>query len=240
MTSVHQKLPPKLKDSGGFSIPYLIRNTRFGKVLCDIGASVSLIPFCVCKRIDMGDLKFTGMSIQLVDKSIKHLIRVLKDVPVPFLTIVDMIVDIDSSNQSMEEEKTRAYFRDSLKAYLTREVSLDLRDDATKYVKLIEITPFLNPRKTTIEKLELGTNEWDVETSPRVELKLLPSILIYEFLVLNSSYLVIVNANLSEIETQNYLKVIGYSMEGINRINPSLCVHRILMVEGHKSYFDYQ
>ena len=38
------KLPQKLKDLGSFTIPCTIGNCHFDKVLCDLGASINLIP----------------------------------------------------------------------------------------------------------------------------------------------------------------------------------------------------
>ena len=38
------KLPPKLKDSGSFSIPCIIGNLKFDNVLYDLGASINLMP----------------------------------------------------------------------------------------------------------------------------------------------------------------------------------------------------
>ncbi|XP_073123449.1 uncharacterized protein [Henckelia pumila] len=44
---VQNKIPPRLKDSGSFSIPCVIGNISFHKALCDLGASINLIPFFV-------------------------------------------------------------------------------------------------------------------------------------------------------------------------------------------------
>ncbi|KAL5760690.1 hypothetical protein ACOSQ2_019528 [Xanthoceras sorbifolium] len=41
------KLSPKLKDPGSFTIPCTIGNTKFGNALCDLGASINLMPFSV-------------------------------------------------------------------------------------------------------------------------------------------------------------------------------------------------
>ena len=42
---IQNKLPPKLKDPGSFSIPCTIGNVKFSKALCDLGANVrSRIP----------------------------------------------------------------------------------------------------------------------------------------------------------------------------------------------------
>ncbi|XP_021658919.2 uncharacterized protein LOC110648864 [Hevea brasiliensis] len=39
---LQNKLPPKLKDPGRFSIPYLIGNMKIDKALCDLSASYSV------------------------------------------------------------------------------------------------------------------------------------------------------------------------------------------------------
>lgn len=40
-----QKLPPKLKDLGSFTITCTIENSYYAKPLCDLGMSVNLMPF---------------------------------------------------------------------------------------------------------------------------------------------------------------------------------------------------
>ena len=45
-----QKLLEKLKDLGSFTIPYIIGEHTFSKTLCDLGASINLIPFSVAKK----------------------------------------------------------------------------------------------------------------------------------------------------------------------------------------------
>ena len=41
---IQKKLPPKLKDPGSFTIPCAIGNLDEMKALCDLGASVNLMP----------------------------------------------------------------------------------------------------------------------------------------------------------------------------------------------------
>ena len=41
------KLPRKLKDPGSFTIPCIIGNINFDKALCDLGASINLIPLSI-------------------------------------------------------------------------------------------------------------------------------------------------------------------------------------------------
>ena len=45
--AMYSKSPPKLKDHGSFKIPCVIRGTHFDKALCDVGASISLMPYSI-------------------------------------------------------------------------------------------------------------------------------------------------------------------------------------------------
>ncbi|XP_058008096.1 uncharacterized protein LOC131182802 [Hevea brasiliensis] len=48
---LQNKLPPKLKDPGSFSIPCHIGETSIERALCDLGASVSLMPLSICEKL---------------------------------------------------------------------------------------------------------------------------------------------------------------------------------------------
>ncbi|XP_050890270.1 uncharacterized protein LOC127095655 [Lathyrus oleraceus] len=75
-------MPPKLKDPGSFSIPYVIGKFVIDKELCDLGASVSLMPLSIGERLNLGNLKPTKMCLQLVNRSIKYPVGILENVPV--------------------------------------------------------------------------------------------------------------------------------------------------------------
>jgi hypothetical protein len=60
---VMNKLPPKLQDPGSFTIPCSISSTKFDRALCDLGASVSLMPKSVFDRIGVGELVSTKISL---------------------------------------------------------------------------------------------------------------------------------------------------------------------------------
>ncbi|KAL5564932.1 hypothetical protein UlMin_028096 [Ulmus minor] len=75
---LQNKLPPKLKDPGSFTIPCSIGNQYFGKALCDLGAT-----------------RPTTVSLQLADRSIAHPEGKIEDVLVKvdkFIFPVDFIV----------------------------------------------------------------------------------------------------------------------------------------------------
>ena len=47
---IQNKLPPKLKDPGSFSITCVIGKETIDKAMCDLGSSVSLLPLSLLKR----------------------------------------------------------------------------------------------------------------------------------------------------------------------------------------------
>ena len=69
---LQQKLPPKLKDPGSFTIPCTIGKFSFDKCLCDLGASINLMPLSIFKKLNLPDPKPTYMSLQLADRSITY------------------------------------------------------------------------------------------------------------------------------------------------------------------------
>ncbi|XP_050889660.1 uncharacterized protein LOC127094946 [Lathyrus oleraceus] len=79
---IQNNMPPKLKDPSGFSIPRVIDKFIIDKALCDLGASVSLMPLSTCEKLNLGELRPTKMSLQLVDRSVKFLIGMLESVHV--------------------------------------------------------------------------------------------------------------------------------------------------------------
>ena len=54
---IQNNMPPKLKDPG--TTPYIIGKFVIDKALCDLGASISLMPLSICKRLNMGELRPT-------------------------------------------------------------------------------------------------------------------------------------------------------------------------------------
>lgn len=96
---IQRKMPPKLKDSGSFSIPCAIIRMQIEKALCDLGASVSVMPLFVYERLSLGDLLPTNVTLQLADRSLKMPIGKIEDVPLRIgkhVFLVDFIVlDMD-------------------------------------------------------------------------------------------------------------------------------------------------
>ncbi|GKE65874.1 DNA/RNA polymerases superfamily protein, partial [Tanacetum coccineum] len=65
-------LPQKEKDPGSFTLLCFIHNVCFNKTLVDLGASVSVMPFSTYTNLGLGDLAHTRLTIELVDRIVKH------------------------------------------------------------------------------------------------------------------------------------------------------------------------
>jgi len=88
-------LPANLKDPGSFSIPCMIGNVSINRALCDLGSSFSLMPYSIFKRLGLGELRPTCISLQLADHSIKYPMGILQDVPIKvgsFYVLIDLVV----------------------------------------------------------------------------------------------------------------------------------------------------
>nr|XP_027060802.1 uncharacterized protein LOC113687382 [Coffea arabica] len=73
------KLSPKLEDPGSFSIPCTIGNIEFLNALCFLGASVTLIPLSINRKLGLTELRAANIILQLADRTIKYPIGILED-----------------------------------------------------------------------------------------------------------------------------------------------------------------
>ena len=64
---IQRKFPEKLKDPGSFTIPCIIGEHTFSKALCDLGASINLMPLLVAKKLNLGEITPTTLSLEMAD-----------------------------------------------------------------------------------------------------------------------------------------------------------------------------
>ena len=69
---LQRKFPQRLKDPGSFTIPYKIGNSIFKRALCDLGASINLMPLSIFRRLGLGEARPTTVTLQLAYRSLKH------------------------------------------------------------------------------------------------------------------------------------------------------------------------
>ncbi|KAG7559513.1 Reverse transcriptase domain [Arabidopsis thaliana x Arabidopsis arenosa] len=75
-------IPKKLGDPGSFTLPCTLGLSVFSKCLCDLGASVSLMPLSVAKRLGFSKYKSCNISLIMADRSIRIPHGLLEDLPV--------------------------------------------------------------------------------------------------------------------------------------------------------------
>ena len=136
---------------------------------------------------------------------------------------------------------------DPLEASLVENESENLSEEAEEYVKWMD--SFEHNRRKYFESLVEGakTPVPSVEQPPKMEQKPLPSHLKYAYLGVASTLPVIISASLTELEEVKLLRVLrdhkhalGCSLADLKGIRPSMCMHRILLEDGHKPSVEAQ
>lgn len=154
-----KKLPPKLKDLGSFTIPCSIGNYDFGKALCDLGASINLMPLSVYKKLGLREAKLINITLQLADRSLtcpKGLIEDVlvkvdkfifpadfivldmeedKEIPIifgrPFLATGRTIIDVQKGELTMRVQEDRVTFK------VFKEIKLPAKNEDCFYINVV-------------------------------------------------------------------------------------------------------
>ncbi|XP_070030099.1 uncharacterized protein [Nicotiana sylvestris] len=80
VSAIVYSMAPKLEDPGAFTIPCIIGSGEFAKALCDVEASINLMPYSVFKTLGIGQPRPTSMILQMVDRTMKRPLGVIEDV----------------------------------------------------------------------------------------------------------------------------------------------------------------
>ncbi|XP_070014382.1 uncharacterized protein [Nicotiana sylvestris] len=235
---VQNKLPQKLKDPGSFTIPVRIGNIDVGHVLCDLGASINLMPLSLYKKLGLGAPKPTTVMLQLVDRSIAYPEGVIEDVllkigkfifpadfiildfeadekvpiilGIPLLAIGDAIVKVREGKMIMRVDNEEAVFN----VYKT--IQLPRHYEELSMISVMEmdeqrIAPSVY-FKDSLEKAIVLPNgpppKPSIEEAPKLELKPLPSHLHYAYLGSSDTLPVIISSDLSELQEEKLLRVL--------------------------------
>ena len=74
--------PKKLGNPGVPTIPCSIKRNYVRTALCDLGASVNVMPLSLYRRLDLNKLTPTEISLQMANKSTDIPVGICEDVPV--------------------------------------------------------------------------------------------------------------------------------------------------------------
>ncbi|XP_025825304.1 uncharacterized protein LOC112900691 [Panicum hallii] len=96
--------PEKKKDPGCPTITCSIRTQHFGHALCDLGASISMMPKVVFDKLNFTHLTPTLMHLQLADSSVCYPEGIAEDIPVRvrnyFILVDFMVLDMEISKET--------------------------------------------------------------------------------------------------------------------------------------------
>ncbi|KAL0417452.1 UNVERIFIED_CONTAM: Retrovirus-related Pol polyprotein from transposon.6 [Sesamum radiatum] len=259
---LQNKLPPKLKDPGSFSIPCTIGDMNFEKALCDLGASINLMPYSIFAKLGMHELTPTIVTLQLADRSIKYPRGIIEDV---LVKVGKFVIPVDFVVLDMEEDANtplilgRPFLATGKALIDVQKEGLCESNDLGLHCETL--TPRLPDTRHAICHLDAGRGEISsrprrylplggpptselkpsIEKPPILELKPLPSHLKYIFLGEDETLPVIISSDLTGLQEEKLkrvlrenIKAIGWSIADIRGISPVTCTHKILMEEGHK------
>ncbi|XP_062075444.1 uncharacterized protein LOC133779485 [Humulus lupulus] len=214
---LQRKLPQKLRDPGNFTIPCTMGKFECKHALCDLGASINLMPLFVFRRLGLGEASPTTVTLQLEDRSIKHPRGIIEDVLVKvdkFIFPADFIV-------------------------------LDMEEDEN--IPIILGRPFLATGQALIDvQKEKAVAEINL-TEDSLQKCLTTDDIDYELDRENETLLVTVSSSLSTEEMEKLLRffrthklAIGWTLADIQGISPSTVMHKILMEDDSKPSIEAQ
>ncbi|GMJ01879.1 hypothetical protein HRI_003857100 [Hibiscus trionum] len=107
--AIFQKpLPPKYKEQGMFAIPCKIGKVGIKRAMCDLGASINVMPLSVYNKILTEPLKETRVTVQLADRSIIYPEGVLENVLVHVKNLIFpadfYIIDMENDRSNNRSE----------------------------------------------------------------------------------------------------------------------------------------
>ena len=93
-------IPEKCKDSGTFSIPCIIGNSKFDNAMLDLGASISVMPLSIFNSLSLGPLQSTDVVIHLANRSVAHPVGFIEYV---LVRVGELIFPVDFYILNMED-----------------------------------------------------------------------------------------------------------------------------------------
>ncbi|XP_047979236.1 uncharacterized protein LOC125221153 [Salvia hispanica] len=276
---IQKKLSAKLKDPGSFTISCIVGDCQEGRALCDLGASINLMPYSFFQKLKIGVLRPTTISLQMADRTVSYPKGIVEDILVkvgefvfpadfvvldmeedkhvplilgrPFLATGRALIDVHKGELTLRlnEESITFSIYDAMLRYddedawrfkqckMIEVVDDCVREEILHFVGALDSGVEIQRRNNKFQPLKDPAEEEEKEE----ELKPLPSYLKYAFLGENETYPVIVSSSLTPTELDKLMRVlrkhkgaIGWSISDLKGINPTVCMHRILLEEGSK------
>ncbi|XP_062100554.1 uncharacterized protein LOC133806472 [Humulus lupulus] len=228
------KIPPKLKDPGSFTIPCSIGGRDVGRALCDLGASINLMPMSIFKKLGIGEARPTTVTLQLPDHYMAHPKGKIEDVlvqvdkfifPADFI-ILDYEADRDvpiildeveecSRLSVIESIVAEKFHKEACKEGVgvrSLEELENLSEEEESQVTWVESKQPSAKFRRPFESLKLSEGNFkppksSIQEPPKLKLKPLPNHLKYAYLRDNETLPVIISAMLGA-EKESLLLVV--------------------------------
>ncbi|XP_038896647.1 uncharacterized protein LOC120084908 [Benincasa hispida] len=247
-----------MKDPGSFSLPYSIDGMDVRHALCDLGASINLMPLLIFKKLGIGEAKPTTITLQLADRSITYPEGKIEDVFVkvdefifftdfiilnyeadieipiilgrPFLSIGRALIDMQKGELTIRVDDQQVKFNvfnalkfineletcqhiEDLGVSFWEAMNEKLREEKEKELAIeeaIHVVTMSNPifDSLNLEEREAAKIKPSLEEPPLIELKALPSHLMYVYLGDNDILPIIISSALSADDEVALLQVL--------------------------------
>ncbi|XP_070003559.1 uncharacterized protein [Nicotiana sylvestris] len=95
VSAIVHSMAPMLEDPDAFTISCTIGSANIAKALCDLGASINLMPYSVFNKLGIGQPRPTSMRLQMVDRTMKRLLGIIDDMLVridKFILPTDFVI----------------------------------------------------------------------------------------------------------------------------------------------------
>ncbi|VFQ69854.1 unnamed protein product, partial [Cuscuta campestris] len=244
-----KKIPPKCKDPGVFTIPCLIGDLHFDRAMLDLGSSINVMPKDIFDKLNTGELKPTGVVIQLADRSYTYPEGLLEDI---LVKVNDLVFPADFYVLSMGSDTSDIPILLGRPFMKTARAKIDVCDGvlslefdeyslSSEVLNLVEyLAEFeeLENLSQPVFRAELLENRPKLAPSlvspPKLDLKDLPDDLKYAFLGPDQTLPVIISSALTKNQEENLLRVlrensqaIGWTLADLKGLSPTLCSHKI-------------
>lgn len=198
-------------------------------------------------------LPFLATGRTLIDVQQGKLILRVQDEQVTFNVFeamkypstVDSCFQVDTISKLVTETFLESNPREPLEACITHSGTIHSENTSIREcAQYLEASPpYKHKKKSKLEELGKSASQPKPSTQepPTLELKLLPSHLKYVYLDGISSLPVIISSFLTDLEEEKLLRVLrahklalGWTIADVKGINPSICMHKILIEESYK------
>ncbi|PIN14662.1 DNA-directed DNA polymerase [Handroanthus impetiginosus] len=200
----------ELTDHESFTIPCTISTHFSGKILCNLGANINLMPYSIYRTLGLEKAKPTRVILQLADISLTYPKGVIEDILVKvdkFIFFANFII-LDMKVDNEIAIILRRPFLATVDEDNEEDLKIVKRLDLLKKLKLKGVEPLEMPASSQVLK-------YSIEESPMLELKPLPS--------------------RKAIKSRNIKSAIGWTIANIKGISPSFWMYKMLLKDDHKA-----